>query len=164
MASVMRYRYGETNPVEAAVNSATVIEIGDLVYLEVDDARPASDQSDQSTEAANQDKFHNKFLGVAMQASPSGSTTPIRVATSGVFEFTCASATFELGDLIGPVEKSNGTQLENQKVAKVPGTTRAIGRVSKAAASVTSVLVAITSTVMAGGPDSPSTTSSESAP
>jgi hypothetical protein len=79
------------------VDSATVIEIGDLVYLDTDDAKPSSAQADQGTEAANQELFHDKFAGVAMQASRSGDTQPIRVATAGVFEFDCLSTTFEVG-------------------------------------------------------------------
>lgn len=42
MSDKMRWRYGDTNPVVAAVDAATVIEIGDLLFQEVDDARPAS--------------------------------------------------------------------------------------------------------------------------
>lgn len=32
MSDKMRWRYGDTNPVVAAIDAATVIEIGDLVY------------------------------------------------------------------------------------------------------------------------------------
>ena len=92
VANTMRWRYGDTCPVMLPVDSATVIEIGDLVYLDTDDAKPASAQADQGTEAANQELFHDKFAGVAMQASRSGDTQPIRVATTGVFEFDCLSA------------------------------------------------------------------------
>ena len=79
MANTMRWRFGETSPVMIPVDSATVIEIGDLVYQDVDDAKPASSQADQGTEAANQQLFHDNFAGVAMQASPSGTSGPIRV-------------------------------------------------------------------------------------
>src|SRR5688500_5688682 len=101
MSDLMRWRYGETNPVVLAVDTATVIEIGDLIYLETDDARPASQQSDQLTEEANQSLLATKFAGVAMQRSRNGDTTPIRVATSGVFEMVCPSTTFEVGALVG---------------------------------------------------------------
>src|SRR5689334_22183995 len=115
MANVMRWRHGETHPVLAAVNESTVVEIGDLLYQEVDDARPAANLGDQGTEPANQAAFHTKFLGVAMQQSLSGESKPIRVATRGVFEFPCSTTTFELGDLVGGVEQGNGTQLHSQK-------------------------------------------------
>jgi hypothetical protein len=152
MADKMRWRYGDTNPVIAAVDSATVIEIGDLVYQEVDDARPASSQLDQGSKATNQELFATKFLGVAMQRSRSGETTPIRVATTGVFEFDCPSGTFELGDLVGPNENAAGNALLTQQIVKVAQSKLAAARVTKRqAVAVTGVLVDIRSTVMTGG-------------
>ena len=151
MADVMRWRYGDTNPVLAAVNSATVIEIGDLVYQDTDDAKPASQQADGGSEAANQETFKDNFLGVAMQRSRSGDTASIRVATTGVFEFICASATFELGDLIGVSENGDGNALEDQTVKSVMGLggEYAIGLCAKRVATAsTSVLVDIRSSVM----------------
>ena len=152
MSDKMRWRYGDTNPVVAAVDSATVIEIGDMIYQEVNDARPASDQPDQGGDAANQNLFSFKFLGVAMQRSRNGDTTPIRVATTGVFEFDSPSAQYELGDLVGADENAGGTALLDQQVTAVSGSQYAVGRVARReAAAVTSVLVDIRSTVMTGG-------------
>src|SRR5262245_15016311 len=116
MSDHMRWRYGETQPVLFAVDSATVIEIGDLVYQEADNVRPASQQADQLSEEANQALFATKFVGVAMQRSRDGDTTPIRVATAGVFEFVCPSGTFEAGALLGASEAGSGTALEDQQV------------------------------------------------
>jgi hypothetical protein len=152
MTDKMRWRYGDTNPVIAAVDSATVIEIGDLVYQETDDIRPASSQADQATKEANQELFADKFLGVAMQRSRSGDTAPIRVATTGVFEFDCASGTFELGNLIGADENAAGTALLNQQVITATLGKYAIGRVAKRQSTAsTNVLVDVRSTVMTGG-------------
>jgi hypothetical protein len=152
MSDKMRWRYGDTNPVVAAVDAATVIEIGDLLFQEVDDARPASALADQGTEAGNQEALADKFLGVAMQRSRSGDTDPIRVATTGVFEFDCPSTTFELGDLIGPHENAAGNALLNQQLTKVAAAKCAIARIAKRAGTpVTTVLVDIRSTVMTGG-------------
>jgi hypothetical protein len=153
MADIMRWRYGDTNPVVLPVDSGTVIEIGDLVYLATDDARPASAQADQGTEAANQELFHDNFAGVAMQKSRSGDTAPIRVATSGVFEFVCPSGTFEVGALIGVDEAASGTALEDQQVAGVATVNLAIGRCAKRVNPAdTKVLVDIVATVSHGGP------------
>ena len=153
MADTMRWRYGDTNPVVLAVESATVIEIGDLVFLDGDDAKPAGLLEDQGTEAANQEMFHDLFAGVAMQRSPAGDTKPIRVATTGVFEFEALSSTFEVGNLIGADENAGGTALENQKVVKVTTANLAIGRCAKRApVADTKVLVDIVSTVTQGGP------------
>ena len=153
MSNLLRWRYGDTNPVLMAVDSATVIEIGDLVYLDTDDAKPASSQSDQGSEVLNQEAFHDTFLGVAMQQSRDGDTDDIRIATTGVFEFVCPSGTFELGDLVGVDEASGGSSLEDQQVDAVASENLAIGRCAKRVPSAsTSVLVDIVSTVLRGGP------------
>lgn len=153
MADLMRWRYGETSPVMVPVQSATVIEIGDLVYQSTDHALPAVAQADQGTKAANQELFHDNFLGVAMQHSRVGDTQPIRVATTGVFSFDCASATFEVGSLIGLDENGGGTALENQKVITVATPNLAVGRCAKRVPSAdTSVLIEIVGTVSHGGP------------
>ena len=152
MSDKMRWRYGDTNPVIAAVDSDTVIEIGDLLLQDTDDAKPASDITDQGTETDNQAALADAFLGVAMQRSRAGDTAPIRVATTGVFEFDCPSGTFELGDLVGADENGGGDALLNQQVDSVAAADYAVGRVAKRQGSaVTSVLVDIRSTVMTGG-------------
>ena len=109
MANTMRWRYGDTNPVVLAVGSSTVIEIGDILWLDSGEAKPASALADQLSKAANQKALHDAFAGIALQQSRDGDTDPIRVATTGVFEFDCPSATFEVGDLIGVSEASGGT-------------------------------------------------------
>jgi hypothetical protein len=148
----MRWRYGDTCPVMLPVDSATVVEIGDMVYLDVDDAKPASAQGDQGTEMSNQQLFHDVFAGVAMQASRSGDTQPIRVATTGVFEFDCLSTTLEVGDLMGSDENGGGTALLNQTVAKVTAANAAVGRCAKRVNPAgTRVLVDIVSSIVKGG-------------
>ncbi len=155
MSDKMRWRYGDTNPVAAAVDSDTVIGIGDLLWQDTDDAKPASmtalaDNPDEEPDTLRD--FTKKFLGVAMQRSRSGDTAPFRVAATGVFVFECPSGTFELGDLVGPDVNSAGDALLNQTVDSVAAPSHAIGRVAKRQASaVTSVLIDIRSTVMTGG-------------
>jgi hypothetical protein len=149
----MRWRYGDTNPVMLPVLEATVIEIGDLVYQVSGMARSAAALADLGTEAANQEAFHDAFVGVAMQASPAGVADSIRVASSGVFDFECLSTTAEVGDLVGADEDGTGTALCNQVVAKVGGANLAVGRCAKRVnPAATRVLVDIVSTVMRGGP------------
>lgn len=152
MANTMRWRYGDTCPVVLPVDSATVIEIGDLVFLDIDDAKPAAMQIDQGTELANQQLFHDIFAGVAMQASRAGDTQPIRVATTGVFEFDIASTTLEVGDLIGSKENVAGVALLNQTVGKVTNANAAVGRCAKRLNPAgTRVLVDIVSSTVKGG-------------
>ena len=158
MSDTMRWRYGETNSVVLPVDLSTVIEIGDLVYLNVDDARPASLATYGASLAAAQETFHDQFVGVAMQRSRSGDTLPIRVATSGVFEFACASATFEVGARLGVDDNAGGTALEDQQVIAVASGNpeRSIGVCAKrVAAADTRVLVDIISTALRGGPQAP---------
>jgi hypothetical protein len=153
MSDILRWRYGDTHPVVLPVESATVIEIGDLIYLDTDDARPASMQADAGSEPLNQEAFHDNFVGVAMQRSRAGDTAPIRVATRGVFEFPCPSAAFEVGALIGASENAGGTALEDQQVEGVGTANLAIGRCAKRVnPAATSVLVDIVGTVSHGGP------------
>lgn len=153
MSDILRWRYGDTSLVVIPVDSATVIEIGDLVYLDTDDAKPASSLADGGSEAANQESFHDLFAGVAMQRSRAGDTDPIRVATRGVFEFPCPSATFEVGALIGASEDAGGTFLLDQQVEGVATANLAIGRCAKRVnPAATTVLVDIVATISHGGP------------
>lgn len=150
MSDRMRWRYGDTNPVTAAVASDTMIEIGDIVWQDwpgpSDDIKPAEAfaasayQAHEDASAA----FTRLFLGVAMQRSRVGDTTPIRVATTGVFELDCDAQTFRLGDLVGAAG--------NQDIVPVTAAKHAIGRIARRAdRQVRSALVDIHSGVMYGG-------------
>ena len=151
MPSKFRWVHGDTTHVLAPVASTTVIEIGDLVFYDTDNAKPAAMQTNQTTKPLNQTMFAGKFLGVAMQASPAGSTTPIRVVTNGVFEFDCTSNTFELGNFVGIEVKPSNTGVENQKLDKLTTASGAIGRVCRREGTATStVQVHLRSTVMHG--------------
>jgi len=155
MANTMRWRYGDTNPVVLPVASAVEVEIGDLVYLESSTgaARPASDVTDQGSALLTQLAFQDGFVGVAMQASPSGEAGSIRVATSGVFELDCDAATWSLGEAVTPATNGAGDQLLDQKVEAASSLTAAIGRCAKAApTNTTRVLADLVSVVMRGGP------------
>ncbi len=152
MANTMRWRYGDTNPIMLPVGSAEAIEIGDLLYLSGGEVMSASSLADQGTLAATQEAFHDAFLGIAMQCSPVGSTEAIRIATSGVFEFDCASASFEVGDLVGGNDSGDGT-LNAQVVDAVATANLAIGRCMKRVSpAATKVLIDVVSTVTKGGP------------
>lgn len=166
MSDKMRWRYGDTNPVVAAVDAATVIEIGELLWQDVDDAKPASEIRIHASERRPDptstipgatggpslaEAFAGKFLGVAMQRSRSGEANPLRVAATGVFEFNCPLETYELGELMA-VADGHGQELFNQRVARVQDSQYAIARVAKREPHPSSaVLVDIRSTVMTGG-------------
>lgn len=148
-----RWRYGDTNPVVTkAVPSATVIEVGDIVGQAVNgDPYPASAETWDTNIGTTQANFAPKFLGVSGSRSRNGDADPIRVCTTGVFEFDCAAATFEIGALVGPA-KQTGNAIESQKVVAVADENKAIGRVVKRyGTNTTRVLVAIGSAVVGNG-------------
>ena len=152
MANTMRWRYGETNPVMMPVDAATPIEIGDLLYVADDKVYPASAMTPLGTLATTLEAFDDNFVGVAMQCSPVGSADPIRVATTGVFEYECASATFDVGDLIGGND-AGSSELDAQIVDGVATLNLAIGRcVKRVNPEGTKVLVDVVSTLLRGGP------------
>ncbi len=152
MANQMRWRYGDPSSVVAAADSASAIEIGDLLWLDGEVAKPAGSFSPAGNPQATRQGFAAKFLGVAMQQNPAGESRPIRVATTGVFEFDCVSSTFELGDWVGvAIDEQTGEPI-SQKLVKVASASEAIGRVAKRSPQATEkVLVDICSTVMKGG-------------
>lgn len=153
MSNTMRWRYGDVNPVMLSVGAAAAVEIGDLIFQTNGAARAAAQLTDAGSEAANQEAFHDAFVGVAMQAAPADAESAIRIATSGVFEFDCLPMTADVGDLIGVDEAGSGTELCNQVVAKVATANLAIGRCAKRLNPAGArVLVEIVSTVMRGGP------------
>ena len=88
-----------------------------------------------------------------MQRATGEAAGSLRVATSGVFEFACLSAAFDVGDLLGIAEKGNGVELESQVVVGVLAENLALGRCVKQAASGSKkLLVEIASTTLRGGP------------
>jgi hypothetical protein len=150
MSDNFRYQYGDASPVKsAAVVTDTVIEIGDLV---TETPAPAADVTWDTNIATTQEAFHDVFLGVSGQRSRDGDTDSVRVDTRGVFRFPCASATFDIGDFVGPA-KASGNALESQKVVGVATANLAIGRVvAQYDSATTEVLVEIVSTIVHGGP------------
>lgn len=154
MADTFRYRYGDTNPVDIAWDSGTAVEIGDLIFIDSGDsytAKPASALAWDTDLATTQGTFHTNFLGVAMQRYDGSNANAygvkdgkLRVATSGVFEFDSASASYNVGHLVGPAKQS-GNALEDQKIAAVATESLAVGRVVRATSSETTALVRITS-------------------
>lgn len=90
--------------------------------------------------------FASKFLGVSEQAKAAAvarvfgnsEDNKIMVATGGVYEYDCASATFEVGDYVGPA-KDTGNALLSSKVVAVSGEALAVGRVVERGTSITRV-------------------------
>lgn len=153
-----RHRFFETRDVLVAkVNAATVVAVGDHILIDSNGlAYPASSETWNTDLATTQGLAHDKFLGIALAASAAGETDLLRVGTMGDYEFPCASATFKVGDYVGPA-KQTGNALENQKVVAVANAGLASGRVVKAGTSLTSVLIRVRGTMTEGGVVTPTT-------
>lgn len=165
MTNVMRKRYDfSANPamvLDFPVDLAVGIEIGDLVWHDVDDVKPANHTGLWTgTEAGTLGRFAEKFVGIAMSAKVAADplVTSIRVATRGVFAHPLnASTVLEMGDLIGAKKDPLGNYLYNQVVTKVTNPEFAIGKVVKrgtlggAATAVLNASYEIASRSAAGG-------------
>lgn len=130
MTDMNRHEFEDIHIREAEVDSSTVIEIGDNLFLDTDDAKPASSFTWQSNLADTQEAFAEDYLGVAVSASADGDTDPVRYARGGVMKFPCSSATFGIGAPIAPA-KASGDNLLDQEVAEAASALGAIGRVTE---------------------------------
>lgn len=127
--ATIKERLSDTRTVKAPFPASTAIAIGDLLFWNTTAVAKFSAQTDQGTEAANQALAASLFIGVSADQRLSTETSAADrvVVTDGVFDCTCPSTTWEVGDLVGPSEADSGTALENQQVEKVTVATRAIG-------------------------------------
>lgn len=130
MTDVQRHRQEYHKPRYFPVISSVTIETGDLLYWDSSNSTvKAANQISFSSLASAQQNFVNNYIGMAGDRSRNGDTKDIQVDTAGIAEFSCASATFEIGDLVGVAENSGA--LANQKVVAVNSPDLAIGRVTK---------------------------------
>ena len=154
MANVNRFLHADPKRAGAyPVDTGTVIEVGDLVYLDTNDIKPASSltyitapASAALDLAATQAQFAAMARGVALDASASGDTSEIAVASEGIYSYPCASSTWEIGDLVGPDDDATPLLTDQQviNVTQTAGTLSttagAIGRCVKREASATTTV------------------------
>lgn len=138
MANSHSYRFGQTALVKYAVDSSTVISIGDMLYLDTDDVKPASSTTWNTNLATTQADFADVFIGIAREQSASGDTDDIDVDISpdSVYEFAVASATYELSDVMGP-DKASGNAIVSQTLEKAVAASSVAFPFERASASVT---------------------------
>ena len=142
------------NTTTLPVPASTQISIGDLLYWTGTYAQPLSLYTGNGNAVVDQASIAAAFVGVAQQGRIAAQTTaggypdfPINgivIGTDVVYEATCASATFECGDLVGIV--SDGTAaagaIGDQSVVAVSNSNLAIGYViQKYSSATTSVRV-----------------------
>jgi hypothetical protein len=137
MPNQLRYRYGNVHLRKVRVDAATVIAAGDLVWLDGDDVKPASDFAWDTNLATTQAAFAAAFLGVAHTPSAAGETDDVSVDVGphSVYQFAVPSGTYEVGDDLGPDEGSSS--LQSQQLEAVASAANAIARAAeyKSAAS-----------------------------
>ena len=132
------------------VPASTALAAGTLGWYDTANNlfKAASARSDLGSLAANQADFAPLFLGVLLDQRLAAEATSDRrlVATDGIFDCDCASASFKLGDLVGVDRASTPLNYDAQVVA-VTQPHLAIGVVVKdtGGASMTSVRCRLTS-------------------
>jgi len=146
----LRFRSGQVQLRKVRVDAGTVIEAGDLVWLDGDDAKPAKDFPWNSDLATTQSDFAGKFLGVAHQQSRDGDDDPISVDISphSVYEFSVSPASFEIGQPLGPDE--NAGSLMNQQLEAAAASSAIARSAEYTAGSVGTLRVTFASAYAAG--------------
>lgn len=126
--------------------ASTAVSAGDLMWIDTSGgvANKASNRTDTGSTAGNQADFTPLFLGVSADQRLSTETTTGNDATrvivsEGVFDCDCASATFEIGDLVGIARDSGNSINYNSQVVKVADRSLAIGQVLVRGTSITKV-------------------------
>lgn len=127
----MRHRYGQQMIVRVAVDSATEIETGDLLFLDTDDAKPAGSETWNTDLATTLNNFNNHFLGIAQADHPAGSGVsldfPVDISPLAVYEMDCEDEVHEIGDMLTLV-KASGNALLDARLKKTSTAASACGR------------------------------------
>lgn len=132
-----------------AFDGSIEVSVGDLMFHDTDDVKPASSMTDQGSEVLNQKYFRDRFVGISVEGRLSTNATAVihyPVARDVIGEYDCVSSTFEVGDLLAIAEQSSGTALEDTKLKKTTDSSLAIAVVTeRSAIATTRVTCRITS-------------------
>ena len=150
MSNHLRFRSGQVQLHKLRVDSGTIIEAGDLVFLDTDDVKPAADFPWNTDLITTQGDFAAVFLGVAHQQSADGDSEDLSIDLSpfSVYEFDVNSATYEVGDSLGPDE--NSSALMNQQLEAAVSTAGIARAAEYKAAAATTLRVIFASAYHAG--------------
>lgn len=131
MSNNLRFRSGQVELRKFKVDSATVLEAGDLVYLASNKVKPAHDFTWHTNLATTQGEFADVFVGVVHEKSAAGDTDDVSVDFSphSVYEMDVASAAYEIGDELGPDEASS--HLMSQQLEAVATGTLGVARAAE---------------------------------
>src|SRR5687768_15859861 len=102
--STVPFRSGIVQLIRCPVLAATVIEPGDLLFLDADTVKPAADFTWTTDLATTRGNFAAKFLGIAHTGSADGETDDVSVDVSplAVYEATGSEQSYKVGDLLAP--------------------------------------------------------------
>lgn len=135
----------KSNLILCPVDSTTVIEVRDMVWLDTDDVKPAADFAWDLDLGSTQAAFANVFLGVAIEASANGETADILVDISPLTAFAdypANTASYVIGDTLGPDENTGALHSQKLEGASASGS---IARVLESTGSVSAVRVGFAS-------------------
>jgi len=131
----------DTLDVIGTVTSSTYsIGVGDQVMQDAEGGVQQVSAAGWTDEVTARKNAAARFAGVALDGSPATCNTDIRVGTAGVYEFTCTSTTYEVGDYFGPEKSASGNYLDPDLLQKVTdpaeATCYAVNRAASAATTV----------------------------
>lgn len=146
MANVSVYRSGQRRIIPVPCDSATVLYVGDMAFLNTDDAKPAADFTWDTDLATTQAGFADVFLGVSMMQSLSGDTfaVDIDVSADSEYEYAVASATYAIGTPLGP-DKASGNALLTQTLETAVAASSVARSLRNEASAVTTLRVSFVS-------------------
>lgn len=140
-----RFRSGQMQLVSHPVDSATVIDKCDMVYISssAGEILPASSHNFLGSLAAAQAAFADIFLGIAYGNSAAGETDDVSVDISpdSVYEFDVVSDTYTLGAPLGPANVDSAILLDDQRLVDATGTSSVARSFTFEAAAVTKLRV-----------------------
>lgn len=140
MPNSLSFRSGQVILQKCRVETDTVIEPGDMIFLDETVIRPANDFFWNTDLATTRQEFASMFLGIAHEASADGEVSPVSVDVSAtsVYEFDVASSTYDNGNTLGPDEGSS--DLLSQQLEYVASSAHAVARAAEYADSATTRL------------------------
>lgn len=149
--SQMRYSgRGPFKSLNAPTPASTMINTGDLLWLNSGVATPANAFTWSTNLAGTQPGFRLLFLGVANEdkSALDVSTRSINIITDGIFVFPCTAlgGALHIGNFIGPDKDPNNNSLADQVIASVATYDLSIGTLfEEVAAGATALRVYIQS-------------------
>jgi hypothetical protein len=117
--------------VYVSVVNATVINEGDFLYLDTDNAKPANLLTWNTDLTSTQISFVDKFLGIAKSSHASGdgdvTNFPVDISPFSIITAECDSETHEIGDKL-TLRKDTGNNLKSNTLRKTATTACCVAR------------------------------------